>query len=119
MEPKQNAAKLQKSKSSSASGSYQEGRKRKDDDSGSDVDAVAAEEETPITMSGGSIIVEFTPDFDDDSTAGRKVRKARRDGIRFTRVVIRQGRGGPIINEFPPKGLELSRGCIIEIKGVR
>lgn len=86
------------------------------------------DEETPITMTGGSIIVTFKPDFDDDAVgptavgaaaAAKKIKKVKspNSDLRFTRVVIRNGVGGPILNEFPPPGTELSKGTIIEIKG--
>ena len=86
------------------------------------------DEETPITMTGGSIIVTFKPDFDDDAVGptaagaaavAKKIKKVKSptSDMRFTRVVIRNGIGGPILNEFPPPGTELSKGTIIEIKG--
>ena len=86
------------------------------------------DEETPITMTGGSIIVTFKPDFDDGdagptavgaAAVAKKIKKVKspNSDMRFTRVVIRNGAGGPILNEFPPPGAELSKGTIIEIKG--
>jgi hypothetical protein len=87
--------------------------------------AAGGDEETPITMTGGSIIVDFKPDFDDDgvgptaTAAAKKIKKVKspNSDMRFTRVVIRNGKNGPILNEFPPPGTELSRGTVIEIKG--
>lgn len=85
--------------------------------------ASGSDEETPITMTGGSIIVTFTPDFDDDAVGpaavAKKIKKVKspNSNMRFTRVVIRNGKGGAILNEFPPQGTELSKGTIIEIKG--
>jgi hypothetical protein len=90
--------------------------------------AGSGDEETPITMTGGSIIVTFKPDFDDDAAApatvgsapvAKKIKKVKspNSNLRFTRVVIRNGAGGPILNEFPPPGTELSKGTVIEIKG--
>ena len=114
MNPKENAAKSQSPK---ASGSTGAGPRKKKPEQEVDLNALSGSEETPVTMSGGSIIVAFDPPFDDDSAPGKKVRKARQAGIRFTRVVIRRGVGGPILNEYPPPGLELGKGCIIEIKG--
>jgi hypothetical protein len=82
-----------------------------------------SDEETPITMTGGSIVVTFKPDFDDDALGpaaiAKKIKKVRspNSDMRFTRVVIRNGKGGAILNEFPPPGTELSKGTIIEIKG--
>ena len=109
MDPKQNAAKSQSSKT----GGVSAGKKKP---KGGDVDELSGNEETPVTMSGGSIIVAFNPPFDDDSAPGKKVKKAKFNGMRFTRVVVRKGVGGPILSEFPPPGLELGKGCIIEIK---
>jgi hypothetical protein len=112
MDPKQNAA---KSQSSTTGGSTTPRGGKKKLTKGGDSDALSGSEETPVTMSGGSIIVEFNPPFDDDSNPGKKVKKAKQSGMRFTRVVIR--RGGQILNEYPQPGLELGKGCIIEIKG--
>lgn len=112
MEPKQNAAKSQSSKTGGSTGASR-GKKKLDR---GDVDELSGSEETPVTMSGGSIIVAFNPPFDDESAPGKKVRKAKYNGMRFTRVVVRRGVGGPILSEYPPPGLELSKGCIIEIK---
>jgi hypothetical protein len=109
------AAKSQGSKTSGSTGASGGKKKQKQPSSG-DVDELSGSEETPVTMSGGSIIVAFNPPFDDESVPGKKVRKAKYNGMRFTRVVVRRGVGGPILSEFPPPGLELSKGCIIEIK---
>lgn len=87
--------------------------------------SLTADEETPITMTGGSIIVTFKPDFDDDVVGptatgpAKKIKKVKspNSDMRFTRVVIRNGKDGPILSEFPPPGAELSKGTIIEIKG--
>ena len=92
-------------------------------------EAAGGDEETPITMTGGSIVVTFNPDFHDDDAgptaagaaapAAKNIKKVKspNSDMRFTRVVIRNGAGGPILNEFPPPGAELSKGTIIEIKG--
>ncbi|HEY6190220.1 MAG TPA: hypothetical protein VIW80_21390 [Pyrinomonadaceae bacterium] len=114
MNPKENAA---KSQSPQASGSTGAGPRKKKPEKEVDLNALSGSEETPVTMSGGSINVAFEPPFDDESTPGKKVKKAKHTGMRFTRVVIRRGVGGPILNEYPPPGLELGKGCIIEVKG--
>jgi hypothetical protein len=112
MDPKQMAAKSQSPKTSGSTGA---GRGKKKPQ-GRDVDELSGSEETPVTMSGGSIIVAFNPPFEDDSAPGKKVKKAKYSGMRFTRVVVRRSVGGPILSEYPPPGLELGKGCIIEIK---
>jgi hypothetical protein len=111
MDPKQNAAKSQSSKTGGSS-TPRSGKKPKK----ADKNELSGTEETPVTMSGGSIIVAFDPPFDDEAAPGKKVKKVRYPGKRFTRVVIRKGVGGPVLSEFPPAGLELSKGCVIEIK---
>jgi hypothetical protein len=117
MSPRQSAAKSQTSKKSGSTRSEQRAGKNK---GGRVKGTRAGDEETPVTMTGGSIIVEFDPEFNNESpTVGKKVKKAEHLGLRITRVVIRKGKGGPILNEFPPLGVELSKGCFIEIKGMK
>ena len=114
MSPKRSAK-----KSRSSAGAKRGGAKRRKKPS------LTADEETPITMTGGSIIVAFNPDFDDDVVGptatgpAKKIKKVKspNSDMRFTRVVIRHGMNGPILSEFPAPGSELSKGAIIEIKG--
>lgn len=75
-------------------------------------------EETPITISGGSIHVKFDQDFDEEVTGStKKIKKAKHpnDTARVTRVVILLD--GAIIHAFPPAGADLDKECEIRIKG--
>ncbi len=75
-------------------------------------------EETPITISGGSIHVKFDQDFDEEVTGSAKkikLSKHPNNNARVTRVVILLD--GEIIHSFPPAGADLDKECVIKIKG--
>ena len=78
----------------------------------------AGGEETPITISGGSIKIEFDQDFEEDQAGStKKVKKLKhpKATAEFTRLIVSLGKleadQSNIITQFP-----LNQGCFIYIR---